>query len=231
MGLQRGLFAQPVTHSQRELVKGELVDFHKFGAILSVTSAILNSRPLSLRTTPDGDYHAISPRDLLLGQAGRSRQRLDTELDNTLGLQDDKIAARLKDAQTKIVTAWRHKWLSQVFVDMVPRSKWCSTERNVQVGDIGNILYEQKLGKHTWRVAQVSKVKPSPDGTVRTILMSFCPQHVRDRAKKYKKKKPLELEIGMHCFAVLLPIEEQDSELASDEAGDLDPDASKMTLN
>ena len=214
-----------------ELVRGELVDFHKFGAILAVVSAIINSRPLSLRTTPDGDYHAISPRDLLLGRAGKSRRRLDTELDTTIGLGDDEVAARLEDDQAKIVRAWRHKWLSQVFVDMVPRSKWRHTERNVQVGDVGHILYEQKLGEHTWRVARVSAVKPSSDGIVRTITVSFRPRHVRDKAKKYQTKRPLELEIGVQRFAVLLPLEEQ-STMQDDQASEqLDPSTSETTEN
>ena len=164
-------------------------------------------------------------------RAGRSRKRLETELDTTLGLDDEEVAARLEDDQARIVHAWRHKWLSQVFMDMVPRSKWRSTERNVQVGDIGHILYEQKLGEHTWRVARVSRVKPSADGTVRTILVSFRPRHKSDNAKKYRSKKPLELEIGVQRFSVLLPVEEQDAEHVDHEQEVLVPGASEMTLN
>ena len=37
-----------------ELERGATLDFHQFSATLSLVSSILNSRPLSVRTTPDG---------------------------------------------------------------------------------------------------------------------------------------------------------------------------------
>ena len=39
-----------------ELMRGALLDFHQFGSTLSLVGSILNSRPLSVRTTPDGDF-------------------------------------------------------------------------------------------------------------------------------------------------------------------------------
>ena len=53
-----------------ELTRGATLDFHQFSSTLSVVASILNTRPLSVRTTPDGDYIAIAPRDVLLGPSG-----------------------------------------------------------------------------------------------------------------------------------------------------------------
>ena len=209
------------------LTRGMLVDFHAFSSILSTTAAILNSRPLTVRTTPDGDFLAISPRDILLGRAARSARQLDGLVDS-LGLRGEEETVReVQDEQAKIVDMWRHKWLSQAFVDMVPRSKWKTTSRNLRVGDIGHVRYENKFGPEAWRIARVAKVQNSQDGLVRTIEVAFRPRHTSDRSKPYQSKPEVHLEIGVQRFAVLLPVEEQEETKAS---GDL-PDASEMTLN
>ena len=54
-----------------ELTLGQTLDFHQFGAVLAVVSAIINARPLSLRVSVEGEYHALAPRDILFGRASR----------------------------------------------------------------------------------------------------------------------------------------------------------------
>ena len=54
----------------QELIKGETLDFHQFGAVLAVVASVLNARPLSVRISPEGEYHSLSPRDVLFGRAG-----------------------------------------------------------------------------------------------------------------------------------------------------------------
>ena len=77
-----------------ELERGALLDFHQFSATLSLVSSILNSRPLSVRTTPDGDFIAISPKDVLLGRAGRSQQRLEKGLEDSEVLRTTRVWPR-----------------------------------------------------------------------------------------------------------------------------------------
>ena len=48
--------------------------------------------------------------------------------------------------------------------------------------------------------------------------MQFRPRHVRDLGKKYRSKQPLEMEIGVQRFAVMLPVEEQESWTEQDGA-------------
>ena len=195
-----------------ELERGALLDFHQFSATLSLVSSILNSRPLSVRTTPDGDFLAISPRDVLLGRASRSQQSLEKGLDDLRNFEDDQNLDRVEDAQAKIIAEWRRKWLAQVFPDLVPRTKWKQSVRNIKVGDIGVLKYDKSLGSDSWRLAKVVRVDPDADGHVRTINVQFRPRHVRDRGEKYRVKQPLDMDIGVQRFAVMLPIEEQGSE-------------------
>ena len=109
-----------------------LLDYHQFSATLSLVSSILNSRPLSVRTTPDGDFLAVSPKDVLLGRASRSQQSLEKGLEELQGFEDDQNLARVEDAQARIISEWRRKWIAQVFPDLVPRSKWKEAERNLR---------------------------------------------------------------------------------------------------
>ena len=90
-----------------ELRLGELLDFHQFGAVLMTVSAIINARPLSLRLTPEGDYHALSPRDVLFGRASRALDQSSAALSFALDQDQDKTLTEMCDHQAKIVRAWR----------------------------------------------------------------------------------------------------------------------------
>ena len=217
-----------------ELRRGALLDFHQFGSTLSTVASILNSRPLLVRTTPNGDFIAIAPRDVLLGRAGKSQRRLEQELEQLNGFEDDQSLERVDSDQAKIVDVWREKWIAQVFPDLVHRQKWKQSHHNLQVGDIGLIKYEKKMGPDAWRLAKIVKADPSDDGRVRTIRVEFRPCHVKDFGKPYKSKQPIFMDIGVQRFAVMLPRDEQlhhgDNPVEIQEQEDEDsPDQSEMT--
>ena len=119
----------------------------------------MNGRPLLVRGTPDGDFIAIYPRDVLLGRAAKSRKAFDSDLEKAEEMEDDERIQLMEDDQSRIVSEWREKWLAQVFIHMVPRTKWRTMERYLAVGDISHVHYDQKLGPHSWRLAQVLDVK------------------------------------------------------------------------
>ena len=101
--------------------------------------------------------------------------------------------------------------MAQAFPDMVARPKWKQSERNLQVGDIGHIKYDNDKGSATWRMARVQEIKVDDDGRVRTITVTCRPRNVTDKGKDYISKTPKTLEIGVQRFAVLLAKEEQDT--------------------
>ena len=212
-----------------ELARGATLDFHQFSSTLSVVASILNTRPLSVRTTPDGDYIAVAPRDVLLGRAGKSLRRMEKELDQLTGFHDDEYILMVDNNQARIVSEWRKKWLAQVFPDLVPRTKWKQVHRCVRVNDIGLLKYEQKLGPNAWRLVRVVEANPGSDGLVRTITVEFRPRRASDKGASYRAKVPQRMEIGVQRFAVMLAVEEQSSslQLGSTE----DPTTSEMTEN
>ena len=208
-----------------ELRKGETLDFHQFGAILSVVSAIINARPLSVKLSTEGDFHVLAPRDVLFGRAGRSADQATRSLDFTLDLDQDTALDEMSRQQAKIVTEWKAKWKEQVFPDMVARPKWRSAHRNLRVGDIGHVLYPRKVGEDEWRIARVEGVEPDVDQVVRTVTVSFRPRNKRDTGKPYVSKTAQRLEIGVQRFAVLMAQEELQN------LGKIHSQASETTLN
>ena len=161
---------------RHELQVGEMLDYHQFGAVLAVAAAILNARPLSLRVSPEGDFHALSPRDILFGRASQALDRTSRDLDFTLDMDQDIAIKNMCDKQAQIVRTWRQKWMCAVFPDMVARPKWRMAVRNLQPGDIGHIRYEQKVGHPDWRLAMVETVHPDAEGLVRTVTVAFRPR-------------------------------------------------------
>ena len=130
-----------------ELKLGETLDFHQFGAILAVVAAVLNSRPLSLKVTPEGEYHALAPRDILFGRAGRALDSTTRDVEFTQDQDQDVVLRSMCEAQAKIVRAWKKKWKEAVFPDMVARPKWRVQYRNVQPGDIGHVSLRKEGGR------------------------------------------------------------------------------------
>ena len=211
-----------------ELRLGETLDFHQFGSVLAVISAILNARPLSVRVSADGEYHALAPRDVLFGRASRSLNSTTRAIDFALDLDQDSVLASMCDQQAKIVEAWRAKWKEAVFPDMVARPKWRSAVRNLQPGDIGHVRYQKAVGQHEWRLAMVETAEPDDDGTVRTVVVAFRPRHKKDTGKPYVSKTAQRLEIGVQRFAVLMAQDEMKTVELQDQ---LDPRSSEMTEN
>ena len=216
-----------------ELKLGETVDFHQFGAILMTVSAILNARPLSLRVSPEGDYHVLAPRDVLFGRASRALDQTSSALGFVLDQDQDKALRNMCDHQAKIVRAWRSRWLDSVFPDLVARPKWRVAVRNLRAGDVGHVKYSRAVGQHEWRIAMVEVAKPDDDGVVRTVTVAFRPRNKRDTGKPYVTKTAQRLEIGVQRFAVLLAAEETE-EMRAVASGDTHPQVpltSEMTEN
>ena len=238
-GLRNGL-AERVIRAARhtlsnQLQLGETLDFHQFGAVLAVVGAIVNSRPLSLKVSPEGDYHALAPRDILFGRASRTMDAVDKAVGFTLDLDQDRALQEMGSDQARIVRAWREKWVESVFPDMVARPKWRSASRNLRVGDLGHLKYLRKVGQDDWRLAVVVVADPDDDGVVRTVSVGFRPRHKSDSGKPYASKAEQTMTIGAQRFAVLMAVEEVDQMAQQQPSRDCKessaPQLSRMTLN
>ena len=126
----------------------------------------------------------------------------------------------MSDHQSRIVAAWKEKWLESVFPDMVARPKWRSATRNLREGDVGHIKYPRKVGDDDWRLAVVEAAKVDDDGVVRTVTVAFRPRHKKDAGKPYAPKEAQRMTIGAQRFAVLLAVEEVEGMVAGNPEAD-----------
>ena len=91
--------------------------------MLAVVATIINSWPLSVRMSPEGEFQPILPSDVLLGRAGQSVDQADESLQFVMNQNDDAALDRVESKQVAIVKEWRKEWISQAFPDMVSRPK------------------------------------------------------------------------------------------------------------
>ena len=101
------------------------------------------------------------------------------------------------------------RWEQDGFPLLCPLKKWTQAERNLQVGDIGLLKYEQRVSKDKFRLCKVEEVKPDEHGRVRTVIVA-----VRDRRKAVRELREVcrsglvRMEVAVQRIVVILPAEE-----------------------
>ena len=107
------------------------------------------------------------------------------------------------------------------FQELVPRTKWKSSERNVQVGDVGLIKYSSKHAAPAFRLCRVAAVFPDEEGHVRTCEVKLRPRRQGESgAPSYKYRAPNVLKVGVQRIAIILPVEEQSGDVQQAAADD-----------
>ena len=197
---------------QHLLPKYDTLDFHEFDGVLHRVAFIINSRPLAVRSSGEQEFYSITANDLLLGRASRPRG-LQTEpgggLD--LGEEDDETAGATLTAQEEVARAWWAMWTSKCFPEMVPRKRWKTAHRDVQVGDVAHIKYSSRFAAPTFRLCRVTEVYPDHEGRVRTCDVAMRPRRAGESgSRSYVFKTPNIIPVGVQRLAVLLPKEEQE---------------------
>ena len=188
------------------LHKGEVLDTHKLEALLSRAAFLINSRPLSVRKTGEDEYYSITANDFLLGRAARSPADLERL---ELGEEETRVEGMVSQ-QEELARAWWTSWVSRCFPELVPRTKWKTMYRNLEVGDICHIKYASKHAAPAYRLCRVSKILPDHEGTVRTVQVSMRPRRLGESSRATYTNKGLQiLEVGVQRLAVVLPVEEQ----------------------
>ena len=187
------------------LASADPLDFHSLDATFLEVAAIMNRRPIAVRYASADDWHAISPSDVLLGRAHWRRP----DLSDLPHLPQDLAIQRALSHQQEVVAAWREQWLAQALPEMIPRTAWKQEHRSAKVGDIGHIIYKSSLGKSAYRLCKIVTVSPDSHGVVRTCTVAFRPRHRAEKGQRYLAKEPLQMQIGVQRFAVLLPLELQ----------------------
>ena len=182
---------------------GVRLNYQELEAAFFQAAAIINSRPLAIKMTGDDVFHAITPSDLLLGRAGHAV--VDPE---GLELFDeaDRSVVRSSQRLQQVVQLWWKSWIRQAFPEMVPRTKWKLSQRNVEIGDICFMTYHTKLGPPVFRLCRILRTFPDIHSKIRTCEVQLgC----KDILKTYVVKEPVKMITAVQRLSVLLPKQEQ----------------------
>ena len=121
---------------------------------------LVNQRPIGRPPNDPDDGSYLCPNDMLLGR---------TSPEVSQGpFQETKNPRKRVEFVQKIIDSFWTRWTRDVFPLLVPRRKWYSEKRNVQVDDIV-IVQDGTAIRGKWKVGRVIDVYPENDGKVRNV--------------------------------------------------------------
>jgi len=127
--------------------------------LLCEVESILNSRPLTPTSDDPWDLEALTPNHLLLLKGTVSLPPgIFTEKDNY-------ASKRWRQVQYLADVFWK-RWTKEYLPLLQKRSKWCTTSRNVKVGDI--VLVMDATPRNSWCMGRIIETFPDKHGLIRS---------------------------------------------------------------
>ena len=108
--------------------------------------------------------------------------------------------------------------MSPNFSSLVPMQKWFFTRKNMKVGDVVLIQYEDKSKSGTFRLGVIIAVEEDRDGLVRTVTVQYsllADLPVQDRLLYRGVKK--KLRVPVQRLVLILPVEERNLSSKDDQ--------------
>ncbi|XP_076285569.1 uncharacterized protein LOC143218324 [Lasioglossum baleicum] len=119
----------------------------------------INSRPLTHVSLDPQDNEALTPNHFLMGTSSGEIRMGKYDAEAVSPRKQWKIAQCFADA------FWR-RWLKEYLPGLIPRSKWCNTEKSLKNGDVV-LIAEQQAPRNLWKIGEIVEVYPGSDGVVR----------------------------------------------------------------
>ena len=163
--------------------------------LMCEVTAIVNSRPLSvdnlndpLSAEPLTPNHLLTMKSKVLLPPPGSFMSPD--------LYTRKRWRRIQYLANEFWNRWRKEYLN----NLQTRSKWLSSTRNTQVGDIV-LLKDDALHRNCWKIAMVTKADPDQDGLVRKVTIKTALRAFDNKGKAVVSIT--ELERPVHKLVLL----------------------------
>ena len=163
----------------------------KFSEMLTVmyeAAELVNERPIGQHpSNPDEGY--LCPNNLLLG-------RSSIEVPQGIFEHHTDNKSRFFFVQNVVNCFWK-RWTREVFPNLVIQKKWHTESRNLMKGDVV-LVQDINAVRGSWRKAVVCNLKPSQDGKVRRVIISY-----RSPTGMY-----IEVERPVQNLVLLVPVSE-----------------------
>ena len=136
-----------------------LTPFELYTCMLEVAN-LVNQRPVGRVPNDPDDGAYLCPNDMLLGRASPQVPQGP--------FRETRNPRKRVEFVQKIVDSFWRRWTRDVFPLLVPRKKWNTSRRNVQVDDFVMVA-EPNAVRGKWIIGRVVEVYPGQDGRVRNV--------------------------------------------------------------
>ena len=198
----------------QSLGKESGLSYSEFQTALYMAANLANERPIDARVQSREDcIQYVTPNSLLLGRASQSGDLKTFDFSSY-------PYRRLRAMQSEVTKFWR-SWSQLAGPNLVIRSKWHTTERNVARGDIVWLSDQNALRGH-FKLGRVVSTNPDSKGVVRDVHVRVFPSYCVPLTKALKAKnshpnssrrreklQATVLHRDVRRLVVLLPAEEQ----------------------
>ena len=167
--------------SVRKILSGLLkehssrLDMDSFSTLLCEVEAIINARPLTV-LSPD-DPQPLAPVNILTGKSS-----IVLPPPGQFQREDVYLRKRWRQVQYLANLFWT-RWRREYVVNLQQRSKWCTTQRNLQVGDIV-LVKDESLARNQWPLGVVTCADPDDKGFVRSVAVKMQRSPLRRPSNK-----------------------------------------------
>lgn len=159
-----GIWESTVKGVKRHLYKvmqNVILTYEECYTLLVEIEACLNSRPLSPLTDDPNDMTPLTPAHFLIGDSLKAPVEVDLISTSTNQL------SRWQHLQKLRQDFWK-RWQKEYLHQLQTRSKWRSSEKNIQVGDLV-LLKEDNVPSLKWVLGRVAELHPGDDDVVRVV--------------------------------------------------------------
>lgn len=153
-----------VKYHLTRIIGDTTLTFEEYATVLSQAEACVNSRPLSALSDDPTSYNALTPGHFIIGEP---LIRIPDETD-------------FREIPVNRLDRWKHiqkmaqhfweRWHQEYLSNLINRSKWTQTQRNIQEGDLV-VVKEDNMPPQRWKLGRVQQVLPSKDNLVRTVIV------------------------------------------------------------
>ena len=151
---------QEVKKGMRHLVKSDRLTFVEWETVFSLISGLINSRPITAKSSSPLDQPPLTPNHFLIGRGDLSCPEIPCD-----DFRGD-LRKRREICNAMVDGFWR-RWM-ECIRKLSPRHKWQKSTENLEESDVVLIIGDNKA-RGSWKMAEVAKVYPGKDDLVRIV--------------------------------------------------------------
>ena len=168
---------------------GSQLDDESLRTLMCETAAIVNSRPLSVQNAND----PLSPEPLTPNNLLTMKPKLILPPPGEFQGTDMYSRKRWRRIQYLANEFW-FRWQKEYLQTLQVRGKWINVRRNLKVGDIVLIKYEN-LARNEWHLGKVVETHIDEDGLVRKVRIMVGTAQLDNKGRRVESQSFLERPI------------------------------------